>query len=73
MTTTYFIDVDRIEPSDSALRAAPMSHGSGLYILPHVAAMALQILPESKHFDPAGVYSLFKQHRGVKFLLHRPW
>ena len=37
MTVSYFIDVDQISPEDAVLHAAPMSHGSGCYILPHAA------------------------------------
>ena len=38
MTTSYFVDVDAIATQDCIIHAAPMSHGSGMYILPHVAA-----------------------------------
>src|SRR5215470_14939345 len=36
-TLCYLADVDEIGPDDSTIHAAPMSHGSGLYALPHVA------------------------------------
>jgi len=65
MLLSYFVDVDRIAPHDSILHAAPMSHGSGLYILPHVAAGGLQIVPESGGFDAAEIFTLLKAHRGV--------
>jgi len=65
MTLSYFIDVDQISPLDSILHAAPMSHGSGLYILPHAAAGACQIIPESGGFDPVEMAELFRVHRGV--------
>ncbi len=65
MTLSYFIDVDKVEPQDAVLHAAPMSHGSGLYILPHAAAGASQIIPESGGFDPAEMAALFAVHRGV--------
>jgi long-chain acyl-CoA synthetase len=31
MSLCYLADVDRVEPGDAALYAAPMSHGAGLY------------------------------------------
>ena len=65
MTLSYFVDVDPIAPGDSILHAAPMSHGSGIYILPHLAAGVLQIVPESGQFDPAEVFALLRAHRGV--------
>ncbi len=65
MLLSYFADVDSIAPQDSILHAAPMSHGSGLYILPHIAAGALQIVPESGGFDPAEIFTLLEAHKGV--------
>lgn len=65
MTQGYFAEVDSIAPGDAVLHAAPMSHGSGLYTLPHVAAMAGQILPESGGFDPQEILRLLAHHRGV--------
>jgi len=38
MTLCYFADVDPVQPQDAILYAAPMSHGAGLYCLPHVVA-----------------------------------
>ena len=58
-TLCYFADVDAIEPGDSILHAAPMSHGSGLYILPHVARAAVQVAPESGGFEPAEICELW--------------
>ncbi|MFQ6016678.1 MAG: AMP-binding protein [Kiloniellaceae bacterium] len=65
MTLSYFVDVDSIAPHDCILHAAPMSHGSGLYILPHVAAGALQVIPESGQFDPAEIFSLLPHPAGM--------
>ena len=36
-TLSYFADIDPVQPQDCILHAAPLSHGSGLYGLPHVA------------------------------------
>ena len=38
MALAYAVDVDRMHHRDAALYAAPMSHGAGLYCLPHVIA-----------------------------------
>ncbi|MGF1609306.1 MAG: long-chain fatty acid--CoA ligase [Kiloniellales bacterium] len=65
MALSYFVDVDQIAPGDSILHAAPMSHGSGLYIVPHVMAAACQVIPESGQFDPAELFALLPAHRGV--------
>jgi long-chain acyl-CoA synthetase len=69
MSLGYFADVDSIAPRDAILHAAPMSHGSGLYILPHVIAGACQIVPESGQFDPAEVFALLGHHRGVSMFM----
>ena len=37
MSLSYLADIDPVMPRDSILHAAPMSHGSGLYGLPHLA------------------------------------
>lgn len=65
MTLSYFVDVDAIAPEDCILHAAPMSHGSGLYILPHVAAGALNVVPESAGFDPPEVLALSRTYPGM--------
>jgi long-chain acyl-CoA synthetase len=68
MTLNYFADVDDIAPVDSILHAAPMSHGSGLYILPHVARGALNAVPESGGFDPDEIFSLLRAQKGLRGL-----
>ncbi|WP_374568219.1 AMP-binding protein [Ideonella sp.] len=65
MTLCYFADVDPVRPQDAILYAAPMSHGAGLYALPHVAAAARHVVPESRGFDPAEILALAKHHRDV--------
>jgi long-chain acyl-CoA synthetase len=55
----YGAEVDSVAQSDTILHAAPMSHGSGLYIMMHVARLGLQVTPESGAFEPAEVIGLF--------------
>ncbi len=64
MTYAYFVDVARPEPGDAILHAAPMSHGSGLYILPHAAIGGVQVVPESGGFDVAELFSLIARWPG---------
>jgi acyl-CoA synthetase (AMP-forming)/AMP-acid ligase II len=63
----YYADIDRLLPGDSILHAAPMSHGSGLYGVPHVAAGALNVIPESGGFEPEEIFALIAAHGGVSF------
>jgi long-chain acyl-CoA synthetase len=65
MTLCYFADVDPIAPVDCILHAAPLSHGSGLYGFPHVAAGALQAIPKSGGFDAAEILALADALRGM--------
>jgi len=67
MTLAYFTDVDAVATRDCIFHAAPMSHGSGLYILPHVLQAAAHVIPESGKFDPAEIFDLLAAHRGVSF------
>lgn len=66
-TQAYFADIDRLGPGDSILQAAPMSHGSGMYGLPHVAMGALNVIPDSGGFEPEEIFGLIAAHRGVSF------
>ncbi len=65
MGHSYFTDIDGIASTDSILHAAPMSHGSGLYIVPHLMAMAAQIVPESRGFQPDELLALLPHWQGV--------
>ncbi len=65
MIYAYLADVDAVEPGDTFLHGAPMSHGSGLYALPFLAAGAAQIVPESGHFDPSEVFEQLGRHRSI--------
>jgi len=63
----YYADIDRLGPGDSILHAAPMSHGSGVYAIPHVAAGALNVIPESGGFEPDEIFRLIAAHGGLSF------
>jgi long-chain acyl-CoA synthetase len=58
MGLTYFADVDPIEPADAIVYGAPMSHGAGIYAIPHVIAGARHVVPASGGFDPAELFEL---------------
>ena len=66
-TQAYFVDIDKLGPQDASLHAAPLSHGSGCYGLPHFAAGAVNVIPESGHFEPAEIFELLEQWQGVSF------
>jgi len=66
-TLAYYADIDRLGPGDSILHAAPMSHGSGFYGIAHLAAGALNVIPESGGFEPDEIFALIAAHGGVSF------
>jgi len=58
MAMAYFNDVDAIDAQDAIVYAAPMSHGAGMYALPHLMAGARHVVPGSGGFDPAELFAL---------------
>lgn len=58
MSLCYLADVDRVDPEDAALYAAPMSHGAGLYSIVHVLGGCRHVCPRSGGFDAGEVLEL---------------
>jgi len=56
----YLGEVDATAPGDPLLHAAPMSHGSGLYMMAYVMARGVNVVPESGGFEPEEIFSLFR-------------
>ena len=61
MGLAYFSDVDGLTPNDTIAYAAPMSHGAGIYAVPHLMAGAQHMVPPSGGFDPAELLALGQQ------------
>jgi len=55
----YLSEVDTVAPGDPILHAAPMSHGSGLYMMGNVARLAVNVVPESGGFEPEEIFRLW--------------
>lgn len=58
MGLAYFSDVDAVGRDDAIVYAAPMSHGAGLYAIPHLMAGARHVIPASGGFDAAELFTL---------------
>jgi long-chain acyl-CoA synthetase len=58
MGLTYFIDVDAVAPGDTIAYGAPMSHGAGIYAIPHLMAGARHVVPASGGVEPAELFAL---------------
>ena len=65
MTLNYFTNVDAIARADCIVHAAPMSHGSGIYLVPHLAQAACNVVPESGAFDADEIAALCHHYTGV--------
>ena len=57
----YLADIDPVTSQDTALYAAPLSHGAGMYNFIHIRMGARHTIPVSGGFDPAEVLELGKQ------------
>jgi long-chain acyl-CoA synthetase len=58
MTLAYHSDVAPTSPRDAIVHAAPMSHGSGMYMVPHVLAAACNVITESGGFEPDEIFRI---------------
>ncbi len=65
MSHAYVAEVDATEPGNPILHAAPMSHGSGLYIMAHVMRRGVNVVPESGGFDPAEIARTLNHWRAM--------
>ena len=63
MTVSCLADVCSFQPEDVVLHAAPLSHGSGLYLLAMVARGADNLISHRPHFDPADVLATVERER----------
>jgi long-chain acyl-CoA synthetase len=65
MSLAYLSEVDPTSPGDSIVHAAPMSHGSGLYIIAHVLRGAVNVVPESAGFEADEIFDLARHWRNI--------
>ncbi len=65
MAHAYYADIDRLGPHDTLLHAAPLSHGSGLYAIAHVARGSHNRVLE--HFAAAAMFDEIERLPNVSF------
>jgi acyl-CoA synthetase (AMP-forming)/AMP-acid ligase II len=70
MTMNCLADLYSFRVEDIVLHAAPLTHGSGLYMLPSLARGSLNVLTQPGPFDPAAIFDLIRAHHvtAVAFL-----
>jgi long-chain acyl-CoA synthetase len=60
----YYADIDYLDARDTILHAAPLTHGSGLYGLAHIARGAKNVILEGS-FEPERVFQALGAHDNV--------
>jgi acyl-CoA synthetase (AMP-forming)/AMP-acid ligase II len=64
MTMNFYADIcPGFGYNEAILHAAPLSHGSGLYALPNIGKAAVNVILESKSFDPELVFKSIEAYR----------
>ena len=67
--TSYFADVLPITSEDTALHAAPLSHGSGFQALANLARGAANVVLYPRHFAPVTVFETIERYRVTNMFL----
>jgi long-chain acyl-CoA synthetase len=66
-THAYFADIDALDERDTIVHAAPLSHGSGLYSLPHIARASHNVITATESFAPADMFDAIERYPKVSF------
>ncbi|MEK9721803.1 MAG: AMP-binding protein, partial [Quisquiliibacterium sp.] len=66
MTMSYGADIDRIDDRDTMVHAAPLSHGSGCYALPHLAHGSHNVIT-SAGFSAGDMFEAIERWPNVSF------
>jgi long-chain acyl-CoA synthetase len=67
MTLAYLADVDALDEHDTVVHAAPLSHGSGVYCLPHFAKGSHNVITAGESFSPGEMFEAIERHDNVSF------
>ena len=65
MTMAYLATVQAVQPGDSMLHPAPLSHGSGLYHLPYVLQGGVNVIPTAASLDCTEFFALAQHWRNA--------
>jgi long-chain acyl-CoA synthetase len=60
MSHCYYADIDAVDERDTNLHAAPLSHGAGLYSVPHLLRGGHQVV--LAHFDIDAILTALQRH-----------
>jgi acyl-CoA synthetase (AMP-forming)/AMP-acid ligase II len=65
MTLCYYADIDSVGPLDCMIHAAPLSHATGLYAMPHMAKASHHVIPACQGFDSTELFQLLRYYDNV--------
>jgi long-chain acyl-CoA synthetase len=71
MSLTYLADIQAAVPGHAIFHAAPMSHGTGLLAIPHVAKATANVMLESRSLDHDEIFRLLDSYKNVT-MYHTP-
>ncbi len=63
MVLAYYADIEAVSPGRTMLHAAPLSHGAGMYALPHLLGGGHQVVVAG--FDAMRILDAFERHPSV--------
>ena len=66
MTHAYYADIDPLDERDTIVHAAPLSHGSGLHSLPHLARASHNVITGGS-FSAGDMFSAIERWPRVSF------
>ncbi len=72
MSDHYPREVYALRNDDVVMHAGPMTHGSGLWILPITGGAATQLIPTNRTFDPEQIFKLIESERVTKIAFIAP-
>ena len=65
MSLIYCADIEQVSPGDVQFHAAPLSHGAGLYSIPHLLGGGTQVIFDG--FDPQKMLDALDCYQNVTF------
>lgn len=65
MCRAFLVDVVPVEPGDAMVHSCQLSHGSGLYALPHVLKAACNVVFDNGSFEPVAVVKAMNHWTGA--------
>ncbi len=72
MAMNFYADLYPLQPEDIVFHAAPLTHGSGLYILPALAKGATNIIFRPSSFDPELIFETIEREKITVFAFLTP-